>query len=132
MSVTVPLVMTLEVDLNHALLLSIEIRKDNPSFISYSDTDGINGSRDEYRVFGYINHLCRYLDFLLIGLVQRHDEPEDARKKEEEYEYQKLLIQIAEQEDSDSTVYGLIPRHDDVSLLVYFPCMGVLAVSLKT
>jgi hypothetical protein len=45
--------------------------------------------------------MYRYLDFLLIGVVKRHEEPENTREQDEKQENQELLVQVAEQESPD-------------------------------
>jgi hypothetical protein len=45
--------------------------------------------------------MYRYLDFFLIGVVERHEEPENTREKDEKQENQELLVHVAEQESPD-------------------------------
>ena len=78
--------------------------------------------------------MSRNLDVLLIGFVERDDEPKDTGEDEEEYEDKKLLVHIAEQEILDGANYPIeihrfLPLNGQLSAVNYF-CNGVLAVSL--
>ena len=51
-------------------------------------------------------HVCqahRHTKFLLVGLVERHHQPEDAAESEKEQEYQQLLVDGAKKEFAECT-----------------------------
>ena len=67
--------------------------------------DGVYAGRGEHYVLGNVGNAHRYLQLLLVCLVERHDEPDDCRQEQEKQEYKELLVHDAEQEIPDTPEY---------------------------
>ena len=127
----VPTVVALEIDGKHANLLAIEVAEQHPALVADGDADGVGVVRGQHDILGRC-HMHGHPDFLLIGLVERHHKPEDARQEEKEQKNQKLLVHVTEQEVPDGAEYvfdsqrSLPPFVSDGVLLLYGRASHVL------
>ena len=101
-SMSIASVVVSEVDLNRSQVLAVQqIGENDPPLVSDSNTYGVVRGRGQHNIPRHIGYMYRYLDFLLIGVVKRHEEPENTREQDEKQENQELLVQVAEQESPD-------------------------------
>ena len=82
----------LEVELDGTQPFTVHIAQEHKALVAQSDAHGVGGVRREDHVLRHVDYAHGDFQFLLVCLVERHHEPEDAGEREKEQKNQELPV----------------------------------------
>ena len=83
--------------------VSILVGYERESLVAHGNPHRIGKIARHHDIARHVCQAHRHTKFLLVGLVERHHQPEDAAESEKEQEYQQLLVDGAKKEFAECT-----------------------------